>query len=364
MKGFTLAEFIIVITIVTVVTFVSFFNLFNYRSHRDVSLTIDEIVAVVRNTQTRSVTQENGQQWGIRFKNDSDDQYEVFKGLSYSSTTVDRIYNLRRGLKFSEPAEGFLFDIVFNPITGRPNFSKIISLIGGFSNQKIVGDIIINTSGLITTRLEEGVSGYWHFDEKEGAFVYDASGNNNTGTLVNSPVWQPEANCKAGGCLSFNGTNKYINIPNSSSLQVFNDMTLELWVYATNCAAGRQGILYKSYNNEFELILEPDCKVSFYQGNGVWEEIQEPSGFNVSQNTWTHLAVVRTIGNKTLYFYKNGALVGSDEYVNSPTASMQPVIIGKRDGTTYYFNGSIDEVRIYNRALTSVEIQTIYNSLK
>ena len=363
MKGFTLTELIIVIAIIMIITTVSFVGLFNYRNRQNVSLTVDEVMAVVRDTQNRSFTQKDGQQWGIRFKNASDDQYEVFKGAVYSSTTLDRVYNLRREVKFGEPAEGFVFDVIFNPITGKPNFSKIISLFGGAS-QKTVGDIIINISGLITARLEDGLVGYWHFDEGTSSIVYDSSGNNNNGNLINGPNWQSESNCKVGKCLSFDGVNDYVSILDSTYLRLTGDASWLAWVKTSLPNGKRNTVISKTYNNEFDIVIEPDGTISFYHGNGVWEEFQEPAGAKVTASQWTHFAIVRTISNKTVKWYVNGEYVGFDDFNTVPTASTQNIQVGSRLGTSDFFNGIIDEVRIYNRALSDSEIKAIYDATK
>ncbi len=219
--------------------------------------------------------------------------------------------------------------------------------------------IVEGKEGILSNEISSGLVGHWKFDENTGTIAYDSSGYGQHGNLFNNPT---RTEGKISKALSFDGTDRYVRILSTSNLQVTGDLTINVLVYPTNCGVGRQGIIFKHYNNEYELILEPNCSVSFYQGDGAWEEIQEPSGFNAPQNTWTHLTVVRVAGNKRLYFYKNGELVGNDDYSKNPLSSNYPVIIGKRDGTSSYFNGLIDDVRIYNRALSSEEIQKLYNS--
>ena len=216
--------------------------------------------------------------------------------------------------------------------------------------------------GITEGDIRTGLVGHWKLDEATSTAAYDYSDGENTGVLTNAPE-RLTTGCKGGICLNFNGTDKYVTIGSTSTLEATGDMTLAVWMYPTNCAAGRQGIVSKAYNNEFDLLLESNCAVSFFQGDGTWEEIAEPEGLSAPENVWTHITVVRTASDDTLSFYQNGMLLGTDAYVGDPTASANPIIIGKRDGTTYYFNGRVDDVRVYDRALSADEVNHLYDSI-
>lgn len=217
-----------------------------------------------------------------------------------------------------------------------------------------------NVSGIVSDKVA-----IWHFNEGSGQTAYDAGGNNNVATLGSSPsadandtTWY---NGIAGYGMKFN-ENDFMYTLNSPSLQTSGDLTIKAWLYPTNISKGRQGIISKHYSYEYDIIMEdgsigcPRGQISFYHGNGTYEEIQEPSGMVVSENQWNYIAISRNMTDKTIRFYLNGKFVGADDFVAAPVASTYNISIGWRKGTGNYFNGIIDEIEIYNRVLTGDEI--------
>src|SRR3972149_8165412 len=80
---------------------------------------------------------------------------------------------------------------------------------------------------------DRGLVGYWPLDEASGTIAYDYSGNSNTGTLSNGPIWQTSANCKKGGCLLFDGVNDYVWISDPSSGVIdfgVSDFSVVTWI--------------------------------------------------------------------------------------------------------------------------------------
>ena len=80
----------------------------------------------------------------------------------------------------------------------------------------------------ITIAAEPNLVGYWKFDEGTGATAYDSSGNNFNGT-INGATWFNDP--VQGWCLSFDGINDYVNIPNNTALNITRDITISAWVY-------------------------------------------------------------------------------------------------------------------------------------
>lgn len=363
MKGFSFIELLLVLSLIVILTTISMLNLASYRGYKNLEAGLNELSAIIKETQSKSISQFSGKNWSIRFNN-QDNKIEIFSGYNYQSENVLKKFNLRTNLKFKEPANNFFYDLFFQPITGEVFFNKIISL-NSQGAADLVGDIIIKkTPALINSRIEKGLVGYWHFDEGTNTIVYDSTNFNNHGILYNFPSWQQEIDCKIGKCLKFNNTDNYIFISNSPTLQLDKDVSFLFWLKPLNCSSNRQGILYKSYNYEFEIILETNCKISFYHGDGNWEEIYEPSNFIVSLNNWNFVAISRNSKDKKIYFYLNGDYIGEASYNKNPLKSNLPVIIGKRDYSNYYLNGFLDEVRIYNRVLSYDEIKEIYELTK
>jgi len=216
--------------------------------------------------------------------------------------------------------------------------------------------------------LNNGLAALWIFNEGTGNQVYDLSGNVNNGTLINiaSPSttisgWNPG---RLGPCISVDGINDYINVGQPPSLMFTGAMTIGTWIKPNNLTddwrivskQGGGGFRSWSLNvgatgtrNYFQVAS--DGNTGFY--------VQGSSGV-ISE--WTHLVAVYVPG-VALRLYKNGILdaenkinIPSLQYINNGL----DINIGRRPDNILYFPGSIDEVRIYNKALSSQEIQQLY----
>jgi hypothetical protein len=207
-----------------------------------------------------------------------------------------------------------------------------------------------------------GLVAYWSFDEGSGTTAYDASGNGNHGTLINGPKWTQG---KIGGALSFDGVDDYVNVSYSPSLNspsVSQEITLEAWVYYK----GGSGMVIDRYwtggplsNRSYGFRITPS--VQFHYINSTGQETTFYSQDAVPQNTWTHVVV--TCKNSRGRIFINGkesSLAGSYTtcYLQSTNNNIN---IGRAGDNSNYFNGLIDEVRIYNRALSPEEIRFHYS---
>jgi hypothetical protein len=214
-----------------------------------------------------------------------------------------------------------------------------------------------------------GLVGYWNFDEGSGTIAYDSSGNNNHGTLNNGPIW---VNGKFGKALSFDGVDDYVQISQSSSLDVTSQVTVEAWVYpnAYVDSTGMTGAIisrtHLSGGHIYMLSIYPDSHKASYSVNPIpWEH---SSDADLPLNTWTHLAM--TYDGVYVRLYMNGALDSSYPLSEPIQTTSNWLAFGCIPcgphggvGTYAYFNGMIDDVRIYNRALSQQEIQTDMEAL-
>lgn len=360
-NGFTLIEVLITIAIVTVVSAVGYVAFFKFRGSQAVELTMNELVSVIRETQKRAVTQQGGKQWGIRFSN-ANSSYEVFSGPSYASGTVDKLYSLGRNIIFGNPATSTI-DTIFSAISGKLSENRIISLVNK-RKDGLVGDITMLSRGTITNRLEHGFVGYWHLDEGTSTAAYDASGMANTGTLINGPVWQASSNCKAGSCLSFDGVDDYVNLP---SVNPTSAITVTAWVKSAT-ATGYSGVwqLVSKYN---AFILGTGTtggkNINFIVFTTNWQygtyyTVSDPQNWHFFAGVYDSVAGVKKL-------YVDGIQRTADTVTGAINNDTGPIHIAHREGVavgTDHFNGFIDEVRIYNRALSATEISNLYNDLK
>ena len=156
MKGFTLVEILIVLAVLTVMAVVGSINFFNYYSRQNLELTVDEVAALLRDAQNRSLTQQDGDgdnqgdQWGVHFENATTtrDFVRLFSGSSYASSTVATTNIFRIGIQFTDPDLGTSKDVIFSKVTGLPDVlvTVTISLIG---NPSASSTIYINENGRI-----------------------------------------------------------------------------------------------------------------------------------------------------------------------------------------------------------------------
>ncbi|MFQ6063646.1 MAG: LamG-like jellyroll fold domain-containing protein, partial [Methanosarcinales archaeon] len=204
---------------------------------------------------------------------------------------------------------------------------------------------------------DNGLVAEWHFDEGKGNIVKDTSGNGNDGT-IHGATW---VDGKYGKALSFDGKNDYVEVPDDESLRLWNSYTLEAWINMKGMSsygvivAKRSG---STVNFNYHISdAANDRKMASYNG------ATSVGGTTVLNfNQWYHVAYVYDSG--IIYFYLNGQFDGSASQT-SGDANEHSVFIGTDNGgTKYYFNGIIDEIRIYNRALSAEEIKAHYEGIQ
>ncbi len=171
---------------------------------------------------------------------------------------------------------------------------------------------------------------------------------------------------KSGSALTFDGEGGYARVSDSSSLSVTGDLTISFWMKPTNISKGRQTIIEKAYDGEFEITLEDDGGMSFYHGNGTdyynGADIYPSGTFN--NNEWFHVTVTRSTSDDTIKVYKNGEQVNSDTFSYQPSSTSQDVIVGSREVSwgwyPHWYKGKIDELAIFDRTLTKEEVKSLW----
>jgi len=218
---------------------------------------------------------------------------------------------------------------------------------------------------------DDGLVGYWNMEEGKGQTVYDRSGNANNGTLGSStspakddPVFTTGYSSfgPGGTGLQFDGVDDYVDAGNGASLNTGTILTVSAWFRLD--VASDAGFIVSKMNDAFTVgwaLQHSGNDLAFYQSasNAALLTISNI----ITDTNWHHAAVViNGSGNNTLYF--DGAVVDTDaKNVNiNSTATLK---IGVKVGTyVNYTDGTIDSVRIYNRALSADEIRQHYNQKK
>jgi len=254
-----------------------------------------------------------------------------------------------------------------------------------------VGDII-TLGGTIRDVLGRGIAGsvsikgsfevpsgavaYWKCDEGSGTIVYDSTDNHNDGTLKNGTGW---TNGKSGYALWFDGSNDYVEVADSGSLQFgTGSFSVEVWLYARSFSSNDNPDYVRwmskvNWGSDWQTNPSrtwwtaqffSDGSVSFgWRGYGDPEVtvIRTPANV-VTLNTWYHVVVVVDRDNGMGYIYVNGVERTEGVDISGSIGSLD--VVGKPlqfGGTWAEFPGMIDEILIYNRALTSSEVLKRYN---
>jgi len=211
-----------------------------------------------------------------------------------------------------------------------------------------------------------GLVAAYNFDQGTGSVLTDVSGNNNNGTISNAS-WV--TNGKFGGALSFNGAlNSLVDIPNSSSLQLTTGMTLEAWVdpkTLNSPDSGWSAAISKEHRNSSN-----DISYALYAADGTGtgpgghilshgSDFGAQGNSTIPLNQWTFL--VATYDGTNLNMYVNGNVVATQRVSGGITSTTNPLRIGG-DWSGEMFTGLIDNVRIYNAALSQSAIQADMNT--
>ncbi|MBI5632123.1 MAG: Ig-like domain-containing protein [Nitrospirae bacterium] len=215
------------------------------------------------------------------------------------------------------------------------------------------------------SQLETGLVSYYKLDEASGTAVSDSIGANN-GAVTGSVITVGKLN----NARSFSAGN-YVTIPHSASIDAFTAFTLSAWVYPTNLApAGWNTIISKggtaSHWPHYAMILNSNGTIGdvihIYSNEGSGNPCIINTSPAITSNTWHHITFVHEgTGTDQTKLYQNGSLIGQCTLMN-PTATSEPLYISRwRVNADLTFFGTIDEVGIWNRALTALEVSDLFN---
>lgn len=215
---------------------------------------------------------------------------------------------------------------------------------------------------LLTASLfaQTGPRASYGMNEATGLSVVDNSGNGNTGTMTNGPT---RVVGKYDSGIQFDGVNDFVQAADSNSLDITAAGTIEAWVKVSALNRWHSVIAKGNVNNdnahnyalELNNLNRWQCALG---AGGSSRLLSSTSGPAV--NTWVHVACVWT--GTQLRLYINGVQNATVTQNLTVAANTAPLYIGQFGGNADQLQGVIDEVRIYNRALTTAEIVTDMNT--
>jgi subtilisin family serine protease len=206
---------------------------------------------------------------------------------------------------------------------------------------------------------------HWKFDEGEGAIAYDSAGSND-GTVYGATWITGQIN----GALSFDGVDDYVEVIDSNdTLDIEDSITIAAWVKLNDLSdvyfiVTKQptGTSRTNYPGNYVFRTTPlygYLQLYYQTGTGDHEISKNTSTSGIGVGAWNHAAVT-LVQDGNINFYINGSPAGTvpQEGVFG-LINDEPIRIGTRKDAWSYFNGNIDDVRIYQRALSDEEIQEI-----
>jgi parallel beta-helix repeat protein len=198
---------------------------------------------------------------------------------------------------------------------------------------------------------EANLVAYWKFDEGSGTIAYDSAGTND-GTIYGSN-W---VTGQVRGALSFDGVDDYVDVGNDSSLMTTGDLTIIAWIKARESRACIYSHTWNGWRLGFGIGNDNyDGRLGFYTWNhGKWIE----AGSSLADDTWHHVAV--TLSGTIVTLYTGGIKIGSD--TGTPASDLTGIGLIGLYNYDWHFGGLIDDVRIYNHALSAAEIEALYKA--
>jgi hypothetical protein len=281
--------------------------------------------------------------------NGNTDKLDVF--LSQSST------------KLPTAKAALSYEIDLTSVLGSQAFVGFTAGTGSRFNAQDINSWTFNSDN----NSSSGLVGYWKFEEATGNTVLDSSGNNNSGSLINSS----RTVGLYGQALQVTGSNSsHASIPASASINsMTNQITVSAWVRPNVQPVGFRAVVNRQigdslHPDQFFLGFGPRNQVMKYK----WEIGTSDGEGNVYEGSpttdrWVHM--VGTYDGSMLRLYVDGVQIGSSPLTGNILVDNNPVTIGAAEnygeGTPLgdRFNGLIDEVRIYNRALSATEVKNL-----
>lgn len=367
-SSFTLVEALISIGIVIIISTLAFVNLASYKNKSSFDLDVQNVSEAIRTTQNRSINQESGLAWGIKFTNSTTtgNYYEIFSGTTYSTSSVIIKEPLSPVSQFTNPPVNFNKTILFSAVYGKPtngSTSTPDSVSLKFNAGPTIATIYVNSQGKINVIKDDNLVGYWPMDELIGGATYDASKNSNDGTIAigsggsqssTTQAWTAGTYGKFGASLNFDGTDDYVNNTNANVLQLTTG-TESAWIKTSNAGSSYRGIVVK--RSAYGLFLEDGVLIAYDWGASS----DRTTGINLADGNWHHVAMTFQSGvtNGTILY-----IDGSAKATTTITVSSQAnaVLTGAGATDSQMFNGQIDDVRIYNKILSPSDILNLHGS--
>ncbi len=222
--------------------------------------------------------------------------------------------------------------------------------------------------GLIQTNsanaADPNLVGWWMFDETSGTLAADSSGNGNDGALIGDPQWVVGW---IDGALELDGDGDYVDLPINSLIPTLEETTFAIWVNWSGGGGAWQRIIDFGTGTSNYIYVTPIAgafgdalHVAITNGNSIWDEFSSSEG--TLATGWHHIAVTVSVSSGTMVMYLDGDVVGSMEDMTNSISGLGETTqnwLGRSQYEDPYFNGSLDDFRIYNHVLSDIDLHAI-----
>lgn len=261
-----------------------------------------------------------------------------------------------------------------NSVTAAKNLPAVYAsgnlIFRSASDVQINGLVVVDGDVFIGADTANGsITGGLFAARQVAETAVDSSGNGNDAVIHSQPVWRPAGGHDGSGALDFDGIDNYLQTPDSlAALQLTDEYTLSVWVQPAAVQKDWATLLTKTdpdgLDNHWTLQFEkPATTLVVRHPTGPWDT-EITLGQLTADGAWHHVAIVRQ-ADGTMLSYLDGAL----HKTMDPNDTFKNRVPGFGDGhlnigadrtvsTDYVYKGSIDEIRIYSRALTLAEVNT------
>ena len=269
------------------------------------------------------------------------------------------------GLSFSvvtDPTNGTLSgaapEVIYTP---NPGFLGTDTFNFVFSNGTATSTLATATVNVSARQLVAN----WKLDETSGTVVVDSTGNGHNGTLV-SGTWMPTSG-QTGGAIDFNAGNDEITLPSSAFDTISSEITLSMWVFGDTTQPRQDTIFYGTNSGGDRLA---NVHLPWEGGTVFWDAgnssgydrisktAEDPTTYRGQWNLWSFTK--DSSGNMNIYLNGNPTPFQSGTNKNRLIADVTRVFLGS-DGSSRHYDGMVDDVRLYNFALTGSQVQGLYN---
>lgn len=229
-------------------------------------------------------------------------------------------------------------------------------------NNTVFGIPELLASGTTTNRVGSFIVGYpstavvsyWKFDENTGSSAGDVTATN-TGTW-NGTLGSQWTAGKIGGGGNFNGTDNFVDFGAGASLNIGAAITISVWLNPASSQVGFAGPLAKGGSYWIEGNAGGTNQYQFFINNGSDQNL---GLVQLTSGIWQHF--VLTYDGTTATTYLNGSISQTKAVAGTITTTANHLLAGNRTGFSRFYKGGLDEVGLWTRALTPVEVATLYN---